>query len=1058
MSVFSRMAPLWAVAVAVAAGGCDREVLLPEDRGILTITDERDGIVGSDSTNEVDFGLKEAGSVTSLKLLARNEGTVGLVIDKAELLEGDAVPAGEAFALELTPGTRVEAGALRELWVTFTAPEVGEPSQHHARVRVLATDDKQNPIIKEFVLRARVVPLQCDIPASLTFGKVSLEDIGRQSIVISNPMEEPVTAVIGSITSSSGGEGGFTVRSEGEVLGASGSQWSIPAGGTRTLEVAFLPLEVGPYLASLRIHNGSPGCEETQVTLEGTGVSSVLTWAPAMVECGWVPPGNSRKQTLTFTNEGEVPVELTNLRSSNAAEVQVSASTLHVPARGGTAQVEVTCSPTALGPRQTTFTFGTDLRTLPAGQVQVRMWGGGPEIEVEPFPLLDFGRVPLVDGGIGRPAQDASSSRRTLRVRNLGNLPAVPDNHANLRLGTPDENGDPVAPYWRVEPLDANTSADEFTVSVPAAYDNAVGLVARAGVNTLDLTVTLQPLTAGTKRARLTLFSNDADEGELEITLTAEVLEVPSCRYAIEAPAQGLHFGVVTPPEKVDQSLRLVNLGTAPAEVCFVSGLQIDPGSSPLFSIAPEQATNLELQPGESIPLRLRATGSGSDPTGQTALTGAVEFHVSSSDAPRASIPLHAIRGPQCLLFSKEAVDFGTTAPGCGAFTETIRLYNVCSSQVLMQGFAVEGSGFSLEDAPQIGSGGLAFSEIERVYEVTLGFAPPPGGSGFFRGDLRVTGTVDGEGVTWVLPLEADVSASGEHVDTFSLPPQPKVDVLFVLDDSGSGMPPYYAEVVQRYAALMAPAFARNVDFHMGLITTDMTTSYAQGQLQSGPLHPEKVLTPTTANLAPKFEAKWNVGGAGSGHETCLAAVTAALAPPLTNGHNAGFLRDDASLRVLCMTNAPDQSGAPWTLHRDALWRVRGHPRRSDVSFSAIAGFGPTTPGCFYDSGPEDGRYAELVSATFGFREEVCTTDWTKTVNELGEHLFGPRRHYFLGGRRDPQAQVTVEIDGVPVPSQAPGGSVAWTLNGAQNVIEFASGYAPAPGQTLKLHYPTACP
>jgi hypothetical protein len=52
-----------------------------------------------------------------------------------------------------------------------------------------------------------------------------------------------------------------------------------------------------------------------------------------------------------------------------------------------------------------------------------------------------------------------------------------------------------------------------------------------------------------------------------------------------------------------------------------------------------------------------------------------------------------------------------------------------------------------------------------------------------------------------------------------------------------------------------------------------------------------------------------NVGTNGSGVETWLQPALKALTAPLINADNAGFLRDEAALEVVCVTDAPDQSG-----------------------------------------------------------------------------------------------------------------------------------------------------
>lgn len=135
----------------------------------------------------------------------------------------------------------------------------------------------------------------------------------------------------------------------------------------------------------------------------------------------------------------------------------------------------------------------------------------------------------------------------------------------------------------------------------------------------------------------------------------------------------------------------------------------------------------------------------------------------------------------------------------------------------------------------------------------------------------------------------------------------PKVDILFVIDNSGS------MEETQmnlsRNAYLFADAISKVsiLDYHIGVVTTDMDNYNCRtdcGRLQGSPVYVEK----TTPDLVNNLSRRMIVGTDGSATEQMFSPTVAALSPPLDIGVNQGFYRQDAFLAVIFITDAADQS------------------------------------------------------------------------------------------------------------------------------------------------------
>src|SRR5205823_8834527 len=142
----------------------------------------------------------------------------------------------------------------------------------------------------------------------------------------------------------------------------------------------------------------------------------------------------------------------------------------------------------------------TNLPKQPAGNAQLKGYGGGPDIRVTPSPTLNFGKVAYFAN---------TPTSRKLTVSNVGTKPATPDPKANLLLGV---NG-AGAPYIDVKALNADSDPSEITIinpPMPAAgvsggYDPNLGLVASAGQNSCDFQIQLTPTGVALKQYELTV-------------------------------------------------------------------------------------------------------------------------------------------------------------------------------------------------------------------------------------------------------------------------------------------------------------------------------------------------------------------------------------------------------------------------------------------------------------------------------------------------------------------------------------------------------------------------
>jgi len=315
--------------------------------------------------------------------------------------------------------------------------------------------------------------------------------------------------------------------------------------------------------------------------------------------------------------------------------------------------------------------------------------------------------------------------------------------------------------------------------------------------------------------------------------------------------------------------------------------------------------------------------------------------------------------------------------------------------------------------------------------------------------------------VDYVVTLQGKGDMGGLNTDTFRQDSKPKADILLVIDDSCS-MGDKQQALADNMAAFLQYATSNQVDFQLGVVTTN--TDLPVGTLGAlRQVSGRKVLRDDTPNLASEFANLVKVGISGSGTESCMEPATAALTAPLISdpSRNAGFLRPDAVLAVVCISDAGDQATNGPAFYLNQLLNIKGAQRSSLFTYNVV---GPTLPsapvGCEYDMTAGNGRHEFMVAQTNGVLEEICTPNWAAALERVGKSAFGYRSNFYLTARPDLSAMtpISVSIDGTSLPEIDPNrGARIWQYDSAANSINFDPFYLPEPGKTLTVTYVAVC-
>ncbi|MBL8918754.1 MAG: choice-of-anchor D domain-containing protein, partial [Myxococcaceae bacterium] len=853
-------------------------------------------------------------------------------------------------------------------------------------------------------------PSFCELDQpELRFGAVTVGTSRTLAWSIDNPTSQPLDITITPPLTA-----GYS------VTGATGTL-SVGAGQRMTVNVTFAPTAAGQVLASLRARR-APSCPERAALVVGRGLGSSFEWTPTQVDFGYAPPGHPVTRTVLFRNGSSQDVTLTNLQVREGSTPSVvftratPSATIVVPAYSDTTTEFLTFRTAVLGPRTATFSF-----TAPAGPsfISLRGVGGGPRIDAPT--TLDFGRVALFTG-----ATPPSAQTRTLPIRNIGTAPVPPDPAANLILGTVFQDVPGQLPLFELIP-GMNTLPGEFSVVVNVP---PTGLDPRTPG---AIVVTLTPSSLGMKTAALRIFSNDPLTPVFVLQLRANVVSLAPCTGLSVLEPTPIEFGRVPPLTSKRRGVTLVNGGTA---LCLLSDLRT---TAPEYTVAGGPIAELELMPGErrTVLVQVRPTSASSP------LNGLLRAFVSSPTTPELLVPLVTTPGPDCLVFSTRELDFGNNAVSCLGAPRTVQVVNQCPTSVQLTGVSVTGSGFSLVNTVPTGTllSSSAPVPISLTWRTTR--------TGTEVGALRVTSTQSGQPVTSVMLLQG---TAGAPLDAFPIPALPKADVLLVIDDSCS-MGDKHLAMSSNLSSFFSYANSSSVNFQIGVTTTDADVVAQTGVLSGSP--PFLTSSAGLMNLVTTLSQRIvGVGIAGSGTEQTFAPAVAALSPPLSTTTHVGFVRDDASLGVLGVSDADDQSPLPVSTYAMLLASLKPP---NLFTFSALTPLAATQPmGCVYDLAPGT-RTQAGVAQLGGVAREICTSNWASVLADVGASVFGFRTSFTLRAPVDPGGgPVRVFVDGVEVPAMSSGNAV-WSFSPVTNTVTFVPLYAPEPGRTVSVSYPVAC-
>jgi len=233
----------------------------------------------------------------------------------------------------------------------------------------------------------------------------------------------------------------------------------------------------------------------------------------------------------------------------------------------------------------------------------------------------------------------------------------------------------------------------------------------------------------------------------------------------------------------------------------------------------------------------------------------------------------------------------------------------------------------------------------------------------------------------------------------------PEVDVLWTLDNSCS-MQEEATKIVENFPRFLEYFLGSGLDYHIGIISTNMELAGHRGELQSAQGH--KWIEPDTPNPDEVFSEMTPFYPGISHNESGRDSIHAALA--LQTEKNHGFLREEASLHIVLISDEDDHSLEITKQEFVQYLETLKPDEEGRLSFNSIVGVQVPCDGSY-----ERGRdYIDVTNDIGGIIWSICDENWAPVVEALGLQAAGLQREFFLA--RQPvlgTIQVSVATGGV---------------------------------------------
>lgn len=224
-----------------------------------------------------------------------------------------------------------------------------------------------------------------------------------------------------------------------------------------------------------------------------------------------------------------------------------------------------------------------------------------------------------------------------------------------------------------------------------------------------------------------------------------------------------------------------------------------------------------------------------------------------------------------------------------------------------------------------------------------------------------------------------------------------KVDIVFIVDNSTS-MSQHQNRLNSQIPSLVSALQSLKMDYHIVAISTSMGLDGNGGRFLGAPT----VLTSSTGNLQSLLQQRIAMGDTGSNNERGLYSLETALGASYLAGEGKGFLRDDALLAVIELSDEDDKSGKTASYFANMLDKVKpvGADGRKSWIFNFI-GVLENSSACrtFNDYSEVGTVLMQLADISGGNKESLCSNSLSSAVSNIKARIVQILTDFYLKSR-----------------------------------------------------------
>lgn len=277
-----------------------------------------------------------------------------------------------------------------------------------------------------------------------------------------------------------------------------------------------------------------------------------------------------------------------------------------------------------------------------------------------------------------------------------------------------------------------------------------------------------------------------------------------------------------------------------------------------------------------------------------------------------------------------------------------------------------------------------------------------------------------------------------------------KVDIIWIVDNSTS-MLKHQKNLSAQIPDLVQKLNTLKMDYHIAVITTSIGGDHPDGgKLIGSP----KFLTATTPDLESSLKNRMIVGEVGSNRERGLESLYNVLSPAYVNNEGVGFLREDALLVIIALSDEDDKSAVsnPFKYYSEFLDKIKQpwvDGSRSWV-FNFI-GVLPSSVNCrtFNDYAEAGLIFIDMVNFSGGVKESICSTNFSTAVSNIRSRIYQILTDFKLA-KKPVIESIVVTIDGQSIPRDSTNG---WDYVEPLNAIRFYGAAVPAADADIKIDF-----